>query len=84
MFYTRFGQPHRRLNGSRRKLRVEHDRERRVMLSNVFEHLHIDVAVRSRVGNDDVTAVTAHDGLKLAPARDRRESVPRAKNDPKM
>ena len=46
------------------------------MLSNVFEYLGVDGAVGSRVGDDDVTAVTAYDGLKLAPARDRREGMP--------
>jgi hypothetical protein len=51
------------------------------MLSNVFEHCHVDVAIGSRIGDNDVAPVTLYDALKLAPARDRRESVPRAKND---
>ena len=54
------------------------------MLSNVFEHLHVDVAVGSWISNDDVTPVPPYDGLKFAPTRDGREGVPRAKNDPEV
>ena len=54
------------------------------MLSNVLEHLCVDVAVRARIGDDDITAITSYDRLKLAPARDWREGMPRAKNDPEV
>ena len=54
------------------------------MLSNVLEHLNVDVAVCSGIGDDDIAAVMSNDRLKLAPARDGRKSVPRTKNDPEM
>jgi hypothetical protein len=46
--------------------------------------LHIDVAVGLRVGDDNITAVVPYDRLKLAPAPDRRECMPRAEDDSEM